>query len=84
MCLDSRGIFLFKDTDMKKVKLSVTFRYWIPLSIVMTIVCGLLYLTLQQNIRMSANDPQVQLAEDAASALQNGQSAQAVLPVESI
>lgn len=47
-------------------------QYWGPLVIVSTIICGLIYLTVQQSIRQSANDPQIQMSEDVASSLEKG------------
>ena len=44
----------------------------IPLAIAVTALFATLYLTIQQNYRMSADDPQIQMAEDAATALGNG------------
>lgn len=37
-----------------------------------TFVCALIYLVVQQSIRQSANDPQVQIAQDKASDLSRG------------
>jgi hypothetical protein len=45
---------------------------WIPLAIVIVGVAGLVYVAVQQSYRTSANDPQIQLAQDARTALQNG------------
>ena len=42
---------------------------WVPLTIGTTLLCGLVYLATQQSIRQGANDPQIQMAEDAAAAL---------------
>ena len=36
--------------------------YWIPLALVVTVVVGLVYVTVQQNFRQTANDPQIQMA----------------------
>jgi hypothetical protein len=47
-------------------------RTFIPLAVAITCLCGLVYLTAQQNYRMSANDPQIQISEDVARALSNG------------
>lgn len=55
-------------------------RYWIPLSIVITAFCGLTYLTVQQNYRQSANDPQIQMSEDIASTLESGKEVASVIP----
>lgn len=48
------------------------FKSWFPLAIVITGLCGLVYSVVQQNYRMSLNDPQIQMAEDAAVALAEG------------
>jgi hypothetical protein len=53
---------------------------WLPLAIATAGVCGLVYVTAQQGLRMGANDPQIQMAEDAASALNGGASVESVLP----
>ena len=44
-------------------------RQFIPLAVAITLVCGLVYLVGQQNLRMNANDPQIQTSEDLASNL---------------
>jgi len=56
-----------------------TLATWIPLFVLVTLMCGLVYGVAQQTIRQSANDPQIQLAEDAAAALKNGITPQAVM-----
>jgi hypothetical protein len=53
---------------------------WLPLAIATAGLCGLVYLTVQQSLRMSANDPQIQMAEDAASALNGGTSLDSIVP----
>lgn len=57
---------------------------WIPLAIVITGLSGLIYLTAQQSLRLSANDPQIQIAEDAAAALNNGATPADVTPKNSV
>lgn len=57
---------------------------WLLLAIPITGLCGLLYAVVQQQIRQAADDPQIQLAEDAAAKLADGQSAQAVIPAETV
>lgn len=42
---------------------------WLPFAVVTTFLCGLIYLAVQQDIRISANDPQIQIAQDIAQAL---------------
>lgn len=53
---------------------------WVLVGIVVTMLSGLIYLALQQYIRAAANDPQIQISEDMARSLENGQSIQQVLP----
>lgn len=52
---------------------------WLPLAIGLTLVCGIVYVVVQQVYRQSANDPQIQIAEDAALALGNGQPPESFL-----
>ncbi len=52
---------------------------WLPAALVVTLLCGLVYATVQQSFRASANDPQIQLAEDAATRLSHGTPPQAVV-----
>ena len=55
-------------------------RHFLPLAVSITLIYGAVYIIVQQNYRISANDPQIQLAEDAAAALDQGQSTQAIIP----
>ena len=57
---------------------------WIPLGIVIVGLCGLISVTVQQNYRMSLNDPQIQMAQDAATAISRGVSVSMVVPSVSI
>lgn len=45
------------------------FRNWLPLAITITILCALAYIIGQQSLRMAANDPQVEISEELASAV---------------
>jgi hypothetical protein len=56
------------------------FKKWLPLAITTAGLCALVYLTVQQSLRMGANDPQIQLAEDAASNLNAGAGMDSVVP----
>ena len=47
-------------------------RIWVVIFVVSTLFCGLVYGVAQQVIRLSANNPQIQMAEDAALALTKG------------
>lgn len=49
--------------------------FFVPLAVLATFCCGLVYVAVQQDQRMGANDPQLQLAEDAAAALDAGAAA---------
>ena len=53
---------------------------WVQLSALATALCLLVYVTAQQIGRQMANDPQVQLARDARTALSAGQSLEDVVP----
>ncbi len=59
-------------------------KYWLILAIVVTGLSWLIYAVVQQDIRQSANDPQIQLAEDSATKLADGQSIQEVVPEEKV
>lgn len=50
------------------------FQQWLPLAVITVALCGLVYLAVQQALRQAANDPQIQLAEDAATALAKGET----------
>lgn len=45
---------------------------FLPLAFLATVASGLAYFEMQQELRSSANDPQFQLAEDAAARLDSG------------
>lgn len=57
---------------------------WLPMVAAITVLAGLVYVAVQQNLRMSANDPQIQMAQDAAAALARGQTVSTVLPPQVI
>ena len=57
---------------------------WLPLAVVITALCGLVYLAVQQELRHYADDPQIQLAEDAAYAIENGASIESQVPESGI
>ena len=59
-------------------------QHWLLVAIVVTGLIGLLYAVVQQDIRQGANDPQIQMAEDAAAKLAGGQSVQDVVPSEKV
>jgi hypothetical protein len=47
-------------------------KLWLPLAVAITLLCGMIYTAAQQVYRHSANDPQIQMAEDAVSQLVGG------------
>jgi hypothetical protein len=51
----------------------------LPFVVAVTFICGLIYIVGQQIYRQSANDPQIQMAEDAAAALSGGQTPGAII-----
>jgi hypothetical protein len=67
---------------MTKKVLSATFVAWLPLAITIVIFSGLAYAVVQQNYRQSANDPQIQIAEDLATAIAQGQPVNQIVPAQ--
>jgi len=61
-----------------------TIAVWAPVAVAVTGLALLAYVLVQQDLRMSANNPQVALAEDAARRLDNGASTKAVLPTDRV
>lgn len=57
---------------------------WLSFAVISGMFCGLVYAAVQQNERQSANDPQIQLAEDAAAALAAGANASDAVPAGSV
>ena len=52
---------------------------FLPAAVLATLACGLVYAEVQQSLRSSANDPQYQLATDAAVKLDAGASPASVV-----
>jgi len=48
------------------------FKNWFPYAVMVTLLCGIIYIVAQQIYRLSANDPQYQMAQDAAYYLNDG------------
>ncbi len=65
-------------------KAPTVIKIWLPLAVVATAFCALSYVIAQQLLRMGANDPQIQMAEDAASALSRGEATAAVVPQQQV
>lgn len=60
-------------------KFTSLFKSWFAYAAAITLVCGIIYITVQQGYRQSANDPQFQLAEDAANAISKGADPKALV-----
>jgi hypothetical protein len=57
---------------------------WVPIAVAVTGLSALVYGAVQQDLRQGANDPQIQMAEDAAARLNAGASPSAVVPSDQI
>jgi hypothetical protein len=60
------------------------FRHWLPIAALATVACLLVFLAAQQVLRMNANDPQIQMVEDAAVVLAQGAKPESVLPAATV
>jgi hypothetical protein len=56
----------------------------IALAAVSTIICLLVYVAVQQSLRTGANDPQIQMAEEAVRALERGDAIDKVVPAGTV
>ena len=65
-------------------KIKNIFRVWLPIAVMVAAFSSLAYITVQQSQRQAANDPQIQMAEDTAAALQKGTSISSVIPKETV
>jgi hypothetical protein len=57
---------------------------WLPLATLVVLLAGLIYVVAQQSYRQGLNDPQIQMAEDTALALEKGGNPRELLPVSHI
>ncbi|GAC1680516.1 MAG: hypothetical protein NVS9B9_01750 [Ktedonobacteraceae bacterium] len=64
--------------------LRTTFKYWLLVTILIVGFYFSMYAAMQQILRQGADDPQIQMAEDAAAKLAAGQSIQDVMPAEKV
>jgi hypothetical protein len=67
---------------MNKIKNVI--KVWLPFVVAITAFCALAYASVQQAYRQGANDPQIQMVEDAAEALAGGTSVDAIVPVSKV
>jgi len=63
----------------KRLRFYIVTRH-VLLAAAATLIIGLVYGAVQQNYRQGANDPQVQLSEDSAEILNQGQDPQDLVP----
>lgn len=54
---------------------------WLTLVFVITVMTGFFYLTIQQTLRIGANDPQIQIAEDIVTTLNKANQLPTLNPV---
>ena len=54
------------------------------MAVAITGICGLIFLVGQQDLRLNANDPQVQMAEDLAGQLAAGKKAEEVVESKTV
>jgi hypothetical protein len=59
-------------------------RRWIPLALLSVAMPVLVYLAVQQSQRRAADQPQVQIAEDAARSLERGLPPAALIPADRV
>ena len=67
---------------MQKIK--TILKVWLPFAVVISAFCALAYASVQQSYRQGADDPQIQMAEDAANALDDGQPVDMVVPASTV
>jgi len=60
------------------------FSEWIPLVFIATVLSVTFFLVIQQDLRESANDPQIQTAQETALAIAAGQPVLSVLPEQKV
>lgn len=63
---------------------ALIFKNWFGYAAVITLLCGIIYIVTQQTYRLSGNDPQYQMAEDAANALSNGADPKLLVSASSV
>jgi hypothetical protein len=75
LCLDGKYM---KNTISEATKKALYL--WLPLALFSLALPVLVYASVQQAYRLSANDPQIEMAEDAADQLKRGEEISAVFP----
>ncbi len=75
--VDARGVHRAVNTDRRRLLTRAVLAF-IPFAVLATGLAGTVYLVAQQGLRTGADSPQLQLAEDAARALDAGASPSSV------
>jgi hypothetical protein len=57
---------------------------WLPFGFLAIVLCGFSYLAVHQSLRLSANSPQIQMAEDTAASINNGTEPFLLVPQGSV
>lgn len=57
---------------MDNKKIYNILKLWLPLAVISTLSIMFIYLAVWQDLRLSANDPQIQISEDASNYFKNG------------
>lgn len=65
-------------------KISLGLRYWLMFAVIATASSAAMFLVVQQALRMNANDPQIQMAEDASFALAKGDIYTTIVPESNV
>jgi len=65
-------------------KIKIIFKVWLPFAVAISAFCALVYGSVQQAFRQGANDPQIQMAEDAADMLAGGGSVDMLVPASRV
>ena len=68
----------------KTMKLFFIAKFFLPLALIITLLCGLVYISGQQILRQGANDPQIQIAEDSAARLESGEKPENIFSSQKI
>lgn len=56
------------------------FGLWLILAAIFTVISSTIYITIQQNYRTSANDPQIEITEEISNAINNGAPTDQIIP----
>ena len=65
-------------------KIKNIFKIWLPFAVTVSAFCALTYATVQQSYRQNANDPQIQMAQDAVDAIVDGKDVDSIVSDEKI